>query len=187
VAKTGTQLDTSQFKKRLNSLLQSWSAREVCGAAKMLADQMLKFAIDSPIPRGRYAAGGGLAGSGTIDSDDKTWVKFGFNRVYAAFQDAPGLAGSYVLIPKKKRMLYIPLSDLGRKHVYGANPRLEGLVWGKDYVLTKRVTMAIKGYRSMKGPNHYFSETLRQRSAWFLHELGNTLKVMAKASLTGGG
>jgi hypothetical protein len=63
-------------------------------------------------------------------------VLIGSNLVYAEIQEYGG-----DIVPKKAKALFIPLSDKGRK---GG----EGLLFGIDFVYSKKVTIKPKGYFS---------------------------------------
>ncbi len=125
---------------------------------ELVADEILRRAITSPIPSDVRD----LARS--ADSiKRKDHVTFGFNTRYAAFQDAPGRSLPYTIVPRLKKVLYVPITRKGRTlHRRGNNPLDEGLEKGVDYFLTQKVVIPIKPYGSAIGPNHYFSETLKR-------------------------
>ena len=175
-----SSVDVRAFEKSLRALAREWDAPALAEEGKFLSMQMIKFAKNAPIPRGRYAEGGGLAGSDVVEvrsvqKGKGVSLRFGFNRIYAAFQDAGDRSGSITILPRRKKALFIPLSAAARKHVYGANPTDEGLKWGIDYVLAKKAVIPIKGYGSPVGPNRFFSGTLKAKSKWFIEELGRLL------------
>lgn len=160
-----SHVDDSEVRKGLQTLESRFSKESLSTRVSVpLAQQLLEFAIESPIPRDK----GTLAGSDSVQLNSANGeVTFGFNSVYAAFMDQPGKTGYVTIKPRRKKALYIPLSRKGEKHRFCHNPKDEGLEWGKDYVLKKSVRVPIRTYGSSKGPNHYFSETLKRREKWF--------------------
>lgn len=166
-------VDTGAVEAALLRAAERLSQPALTRLAVPIAHQMIEFAVDSPIPR----ASGLLADSSVVDAQpDRGVVEFGFNEVYAAFQDQPGKTGFVVVRPRVKKALYIPISRKGEKHRAGANPRTEGLEWGVDYVLRKEVKIPIKPYGSEKGPNHYLSETVRRKTKWFYETLARDVE-----------
>ena len=186
------QVDTSEFERKLRRLANRFGSKEVLNDLELIAQDLLKKAVDSPIPRDV----GTLAASGLVVKDtSRNRITFGFNRIYAAFQDAPNRRGQYTLRPKFKRWLYVPISQAGRRHRTGVNPESEGLIFGgfvrrvgggnrssnpaarggggaADYILAKEVVIPIRPYGSALGPNHYFSETIKRNRNKVLKDLG---------------
>lgn len=172
-----TELDMRGFERGLRDLAKRFDPRAITFELELVADELLRRAIDSPIPRDQ----GNLERSATVNRNvQRKEVVFGFNRVYAAFQDQPGRSGIVTVKPRRKKMLYIPISQRGRMHRYGNNPNNEGLIWGVDYVLKKSVDIRIKPYGSALGPNHYFSETLKKNVNFMLDALAKRLERLIK-------
>ena len=167
-------IDNAAFDRMIKQAAERFGVERATRKAHVLAQQLIEFAVESPVPVG-YT--GELQDSGVVESDARRGeVKFGFNKIYAAFQDQPNRYGAVEIRPRVKKMLYIPLNRKGAlTHAYGRNPREEGLVYGVDYVLRKKVRIPIKSYGSELGPNHYFSETISRRAQWFLNELAKAL------------
>lgn len=179
-------VDTRPLEKGIRKLQKVYSDEAIVDELELVADELIRRAIDSPIPSDQR----NLANSATVNRRVKQKeVIFGFNRQYAAFQDAPGRTSPYVVRPKRKKILYIPISQKGRLHREGNNPRLEGLERGKDYVLARKVTIPIKPYGSAVGPNHYFSETLKKNTDFALRALALRLQKRGEQALrqSGGG
>lgn len=167
------EIDTTGIEKGLTELMKRFGSKQVVNQMEVIADELLSRAEDSPIPSDTRQ----LALSATVHADDrKKEVVFGFNKVYAAFQDQPGRTGVVVIKPRRKKFLYVPLNQRGRKHRLGNKPSDEGLTWGVDYVLKKEVRIKIKGYGSALGPNHYFSETIKRNVNWALEALAKRLE-----------
>jgi len=175
--------------------LQKILGEDTLADMELVAEALLKKSIDSPIPSDTRA----LANSATSNVvKSRNTVIFGFNRVYAAFQDAPGRTTPWVIKPRRKLWLFVPLTQAGRKHRLGANPKNEGLVFGgffkrvggkkgrrngnipADYILAKQVIVPIKPYGSPIGPNHYFSETLKRNGDWALERLSKMISRRLK-------
>lgn len=183
-------VDTKKLEAGLKKLTKTFSPEVVLDEMELVAEALLKKAIDSPIPSDTRF----LANSATsIVEKNRKAVVFGFNRVYAAFQDAPGRSSPYIIKPRKKKWLYVPLTQAGRRHRLGANPQSEGLTFGgfvrrvkgtggggggggADYILAKEVVVPIKPYGSAIGPNHYFSETLKRNVNWSLEAISKRLE-----------
>lgn len=177
-----TEIDMSDFEKKLKELAKKFGGRALLNELEFIADELLGRAIDSPIPSDTRQ----LELSATVQMNaSKKEALFGFNKVYAAFQDQPGRSGQVVIKPRRKRVLYVPISQKGRKHRLGNRPQDEGLNWGVDYVLKKEVRIRIKPYGSALGPNHYFSETLKRNINWALEALAKRLARLMGGS--GGG
>ena len=152
--------DDSSFKLGMKALADRIEPSKMMIDLSLVAMELLGLSIRSPIPRDEGAL---AASAAVVKHAAKGEVVFGFNRVYAKFQDQPGKVGYVTIVPRHKKILYIPMTRAGKRHRYGANPRLEGLIRGIDYVLKEKVTIRIKSYRNPIGPNHYFSETLRRQ------------------------
>ncbi len=161
-------VDIAGFEKGILQLVKAMGDK--AGVTKdldLLAEEILRRAIDSPIPSDDRQ----LANSAsTFPEPNKTRVVFGFNRVYAAFQDAPGRTNAYIVRPRLKKILYIPISRKGRFHRRGLNPKNEGLVRGRDFVLAKKAVIPIKPYGSTTGPNHYFSQTIAKNKEFIFKQ-----------------
>jgi hypothetical protein len=166
------RIDASDFKRGIDSLKQKFSPEDVMSATRLVCEQILSEAVESPVPSDT----GLLENSATVTRTSQTEWSFGFNSTYAAFQDQPNVTGTgtVTVVPNPasgKKFLYVPISSRGRKdHYYGNNPKDEGLVRGVDYVLKRFVQIQIKSYGSSLGPNHYFSGTWRRWPATRVEE-----------------
>lgn len=181
-----TTVITKSLEKGIKKLQKVFTDDSIVDEVRLVAAELLRRAIDSPIPSDMRM----LANSDTINVNvKKKQVTFGFNREYAAFQDAPGRSAPYVITPKRKKALFVPLNQKGRQHREGNNPNLENLEWGKDYVLAKKVVIPIKPYGSATGPNHYFSETIKRNTNFALEALTLRLRKRGEEALRkeGGG
>jgi hypothetical protein len=154
-------VDTKDFKSGVWSMIKSIQPEEIL---LPVVNNILNDSIIANIPEEEC----NLLRSKLIEvskSDTKSVeYVFGFTKIYSYFQDQPKLSsGSRIIITPRadsgKKFLYIALSKQGRQHQRGANPKMEGLVWGRDYVLRHFVTIPVKSYRSTIGPNKYFSGT----------------------------
>ncbi len=161
-------IKTEEFTKKLRSLQSIWGLKALTKEAAIIAQELITKTIEAPIPTDT----GDLTGSGAVESDlGAGKVRFGFNKVYANFQDGDGRSVQ-VIRPKRKKVLYVPLTDKGRRrHRVGRNPRTEGLVFGEDYTLKKSVRVSIKPYGSPIGPNQYFTGTLSRNRDFFFEQL----------------
>lgn len=87
------RFNADAFLQSLDDLGKAWSPEKLQEKANQVARDLLKKAIDSPIPRDT----GALAASGTVVPGPKPGqVTFGFNMPYAVFQDT----GTVNLPPK---------------------------------------------------------------------------------------
>jgi len=162
-------IDDKDLREGLHTMFRQLSPEVVVDDVELVAEELIRRAIDSPIPSDRRF----LANSDVVVKR-KDHVTFGFNRIYAAFQDAPGRSTPYTIRPRTKKILYVPISPRGsRLHRRGNNPRDEGLVRGEDYVLMPRVVIPIKSYGSAVGPNHYFSETLKRNQEFVINTIAD--------------
>ncbi|UCG53553.1 MAG: hypothetical protein JSW58_08345 [Candidatus Latescibacterota bacterium] len=180
------EVDTSKFSKRLSKLAKKLTDKTgVLDDMEFLADELLARAENSPVPSDTRELARSAA---TVRNDDRKEVVFGFNKVYAAFQDQPEKkSGTIVIKPRRKKILYIPLTSKGRRyHMYGRDPNLEGLVYGRDYILLKEVRIPIKAYGSELGPNHYFSETIKRNINFVFETLAKMIGRRLKAQEGGG-
>lgn len=160
----------------LRNLKKEWSSEKILKEMSRIGDILLSRSVEAPVPTDT----GDLAGSSNKEVDkSKNQVTIGFNKVYAAFQDA-GKKSSQTIKPKKKKLLFIPLTQKGRKHVLGRNPRDEGLKSGVDYVMVKQVTIKTKPYGSPIGPNRYFSGTLQRNKDFVFEELARRMSKGAE-------
>lgn len=160
-------IEDEDLQKGFIALGRELSSEVTIEDSELVAHELIRRAIDSPIPSDTRA----LANSAAVVRG-RGEVRFGFNRRYAAFQDSPGRSSPWIIVPRVKKILYIPISSKGRRlHRRGNNPADEGLERGKDYVLRPRVVIPIKPYGSAIGPNHYFSETLRRNQDFIFESL----------------
>jgi len=170
-------VDISAYKGSLDELVRRWSREALTEEMAALAQYILRRSIEAPIPSGYTRQ---LEESGHVDKQpDQGVVYFGYNRRYAAFQDSghlPGVSQRIVTPNPPKKWLYIPLNRAGARHTLGANPKDEGLVRGRDYILAKRVVIPVKAYGSPVGPNKYFSQTFKDHVDWFWKQLGASLQ-----------
>lgn len=173
-------VNTLELEKGVKKLTKVFGSDAVVKDLDLIAEELLRRSIDSPIPSDQRNLANSAA---TFVDKRRKEVSFGFNRSYAAFQDAPGRTTPYIIRPKRKKILYIPLTQKGRLHRRGNNPKDEGLVRGKDYFLAKKVTIKIKAYGSAKGPNHYFSQTLEENTDFALKALALRLERRARKEL----
>ena len=158
-------IDDSSFRQGFRVLSKELSSEVTSGDAVLTAEEIIRRSIDSPIPSELRA----LANSAVVIKTREK-VTFGFNSRYAFFQDSPGRSVPWIIVPRVKKVLYIPISPKGRRlHRRGNNPDDEGLERGVDYVLRSKVVIPIKPYGSAIGPNHFFSETIR-RNVDFIFE-----------------
>ncbi len=175
-----SNIDITAYTKSLEALIERWTLPVITEEMAVLAQVILNRAIESPIPSDTRQ----LEESGQIDKDPKKGsITFGFNRLYAAFQDGghlPGVSERIIKPRPPKKFLYIPLNEAGKRHTLGANPKDEGLVRGRDYYLTKQVTIKMKPYGSELGPNRYFSKTFEDHIDWFFEQLGESLQADLK-------
>ena len=187
------EINTRSLEKGLRKLAEVYSADEVLKDMELIGQQLIKRAIEAPVPSDTR----GLANSGDVLVDKgRKEVVIGFNKSYAAFQDAPGKTTPHIIKPRRKKYLYVPTSQRGRKHRIGNNPKNEGLIFGgivrsvgggsrggsssgpqqkADYILAKEVIVPIKPYGSALGPNHYFSETMKRNVKFTLEALAKRL------------
>lgn len=170
-------VDITAYAKSLEVLIERWTLPVITDEMAALAQIILRHAIESPIPSDTRQ----LEESGQVEKDpQKGTVVFGFNRIYAAFQDSghlPGATERVVTPNPPKKFLFIPLTQKGRRHTVGANPKDEGLVRGEDYILAKKAVIPIKAYGSALGPNRYFSRTFETHVDWFFEQLGASLEA----------
>lgn len=157
-------VNTKSFERKFRKMIRGLSPKGAERGVYLTCRHLLNVAIRSPIPSDTRALANSDAINIRISGQTKLIATFGFNKAYAAFQDQPGKSGIVEVRPVRKKMLYVPISQRGRLHRLGNNPRNEGLVYGEDYVLKKVVRISIKPYGSPKGPNHYFSETLKRQT-----------------------
>jgi hypothetical protein len=195
-------VDTKKLENGMKKLQKAFGPDVVLREMGLIAEAILKKSIDSPIPSDTRF----LANSATsVVEKNRKAVVFGFNRAYAAFQDAPGRSAPHVIKPRKKKWLYVPITQAGRRHRLGANPKNEGLIFGgfvrrvkgtgggsggrdrADYILAKEVVIPIKSYGSAIGPNHYFSETVKRNVNWSLEALSKRIKARLKRNFKEGG
>lgn len=182
------EASTKQLEKGLKELERQFRTEDILDEMEVIGQELIKRSINAPIPSDTRL----LANSGdTVIDRNRKSVTFGFNQVYAAFQDAPGRTKPYIIRPKRKKWIYVPVSQAGRRHRLGANPRNEGLVFGgfidrtkgrgvnrggdADYILAKEVVVPVKRYGSEVGPNHYFSGTLSRNVDFALEALAARL------------
>lgn len=182
---------SNTMEKGIRDLRRLFDDDDILEEMEVIGEQIIKIAIDSPIPSDTRQ----LANSGTtvVDKPKKTII-FGFNRVYAAFQDAPNQTKPQVIRPRRKTWLYVPVSRRGKTHRLGNNPESEGLVFGgfvrrvvgggrrnrdndADYILAKEVVIPVKGYGSALGPNHYFSGTIARSADLMISSLARRLEA----------
>jgi len=162
-------IEDESIKEGMRVLSRGLSPEVTVDDMELVAEEIIRRAIDSPIPSDTRA----LAHSAVVVAG-KEKVTFGFSKIYAAFQDAPGQVAPHVIVPRVKKILYIPISVRGRRnHRYGNNPKDEGLVRGVDYVLSPRVTIPIKAYSLAIGPNHYFSETIKRNTEFIFEAISD--------------
>ena len=173
-----TGLDFSEVEKNLAKLLSVFSdnSKEVNEALSFTAEWVLGLAQNvAPVDQGTLGAS-----ANTVSRNNS--VEFGFNTRYAAVQDL-GFPGDKI-VPRKKKALYVPISDKGKRyHSYGGNPKSEGLTYGIDYVLLQRVNIQKKPYKSKKGPNKYFSETLNRNLDKIFEVCKDQLKIIMDKTL----
>jgi len=160
-----TEIKTKKILQQLDRLEKEFSAQMLSDVSQYAADWILGIAQEHA-PQGTNRsdsqAGGSLGASATSEKT-KDGVEFGFNMEYASVQDS-GFPGETIK-PRKAKSLYVPISDKGRRyHTLGKNPDEESLIYGIDYVYKKQVHVPNKAYGSKKGPNKYFSETLKRNS-----------------------
>lgn len=174
------EVDTKDLEKGLRKMAEAFGGESAVKEMDLVAEELLRRSIDSPVPSDTR----NLANSAsTFVSKSRKEITFGFNSKYAAFQDAPNRTAPYVIRPVRKKILYIPISQKGKLHRAGNNPKLEGLKRGVDYVLAKKAVIPIKSYGSVKGPNHYFSQTFRENSDFALRALALRLERKARKKL----
>jgi hypothetical protein len=161
-------IDAKEFTKKLRSLQSIWGLKSLTKEAAAVAQELITKTVEAPVPSDT----GELAGSGAVEANlSRGIVRFGFNKVYANFQDGDGRS-IQVIRPKRKRALYVPITEKGRRrHRIGRNPLNEGLVFNQDYTLKKSVRVSIKPYGSPIGPNQYFTGTLSRNRDFFFEQL----------------
>jgi len=176
-------MDTREFDRGIQKLIKQFSKEQVVAELEVLADQLLKKAIDAPIPSSTR----NLANSAAVNVYPKQGeVVFGFGAGYAAFQDQPERKGGVVVIkPRVKKFLFIPITAKAKKHRIGNNPANEGLEPEVDYVIRRSASIPIKPYGSALGPNHYFSQTLRDNGKWALAAFAKYLARKLQSSQRG--
>lgn len=167
------------WEQGLKKLRQVYSDANILKVGERLCWKLIRKAIVSPVPQDE----GTLRNSATVQPyPSQKRVDFGFNTIYAAFQDQPlKQRGIVTVTPVRKKCIYIPLTRAGKKNHYpGNNPQDEGLIPEVDYVLRRWAEIPIKPYGHYLGPNHYFSKTFRDaQQGWFLRELAETLGKQA--------
>ncbi len=161
-------IDNKKFKEDIKRLQKKWGTESLTKEAASIAEQLIAITIESPVPTDT----GELAGSAAVETDlGAGKVRFGFNKVYANFQDGDGRSVQFIR-PKRKKFLYVPITEKGRRrHRLGRNPKDEGLVFNLDYTLRKEVQVKTKPYGSPIGPNQYFTETLSRNGDFFFEQL----------------
>lgn len=109
-------VNLSKFLRSVSQINRRFNER-TAGPTKMastLAADWLEDA-ESRVP----FLDGDLKRSRRIENDDPNGVIFGFNSRYAAFQDSLDGSNQMVIRPKRKKLLYVPLTPRGRKgHLY---------------------------------------------------------------------
>ncbi len=108
--------DLKDWRRLMKDTRQRWSKKNITKRVLVgVAHFLLNASVKAPIPN----LDGNLAASRQVEvQKSRGVVKFGFNTAYAAFQDA-GKQTFQVVRPKRKRALYIPISERGRKmHQY---------------------------------------------------------------------
>ena len=160
-------IDNKKFKEDLKRLQKTWGPESLTKEAATIAEELIAITIEAPVPTDT----GELAGSAAVETDlGSGKVRFGFNKVYANFQDGDGRK-IQVIRPKRKRSLYVPLTQKGRRrHRLGRNPKNEGLKFNEDYTLAKEVRTTTKPYGSPIGPNQYFTGTLTRNRDFFFEQ-----------------
>lgn len=178
MAKT-VDVDTKNLQKGITKLLKDVeTGGRILFEMELIANEVLNRAIESPVPRDTSDL---ERSATTVIDKSKKEVVFGFNKVYAAFQDAPGRTAPYIIRPVRKKALFIPLTKRARLHRAGNDPAREGLQRDVDFVIRKQVTIPIKPYGSELGPNHYFSETLKRNVNFILESLATRIgRLMEK-------
>jgi len=168
------ELDMKEWNEGIKKLSKQFTGEAITFEMEVVANQVLKKAIDSPIPSGLRML---ELSATTVRNNSKLEVAFGFSKSYAAFQDQPGKSGSIQIKPRVKKALYIPLTRAGESHRYGLNPvTAEGLKPGVDFIIRRKALIRIKPYGSALGPNHYFSETLKRNVNFMLEALTKRLQ-----------
>lgn len=169
-------IDVKKFKDDLRRLQKKWGLESLTKEAASIAEQLISKTIESPIPTDT----GDLAGSGSVESNPtKGVVRFGFNKVYANFQDGDGRSEQVIRV-KRKKALYVPITPQGRtRHRLGRNPATEGLRFNIDYTLKKEVRVKTKSYGFFKGPNRYFTGTLSRNRDFFFEQLVISMERLA--------
>jgi len=161
-------IDNKKFKEDLKRLQKKWGVESLTKEAASIAEELIAMTIESPVPTDT----GDLAGSAAVETDlGAGKVRFGFNKVYANFQDGDGRS-IQVIRPKRKKFLYVPITEKGRRrHRLGRDPKTEGLELKIDYTLRKEVQVKTKKYGSPIGPNQYFTGTLSRNRDFFFEQL----------------
>lgn len=160
-------IDTKAFTKDLRRFQSIWGIKTLTKEAAAIAHELIAKTVENaPSDTGE------LRGSGDVESNlTKGIVRFGFNKVYANFQDGDGRS-IQVIRKKRKKALYIPITQKGRRgHRLGRNPKNEGLVFNVDYTLKNEVQVSTKPYGSPIGPNQYFTGTLSRNRDFFFEQL----------------
>ncbi len=170
MAKGGFRINikTEEFTKKLRELQSIWGLKALTKEAAIIAQELITKAVEAPVPTDT----GELAGTGAVESNlGSGIVRFGFNKVYANFQDGDGRRVQ-VIRKKRKKALYVPLTEKGRRrHRLGRNPRTEGLKFNVDFTLKREVRVTTKPYGTPIGPNQYFTGTLSRNRDFFFEQL----------------
>jgi hypothetical protein len=106
-------LNLKQFRGEIRGLGRRVSQRRT-RILKWLADRLLGFAVQKA-PRDT----GSLAGSEFVRQLSDGTIIFGFSAAYAVFQDGAGISFPVTIVPRRKKMLYVPLTRAGKlRHRY---------------------------------------------------------------------
>ena len=103
-------IDTKSFTKDIRRLQSIWGLESLTKEAAAVAEELIAKAVEkAPTTTGE------LAGSGAVETNRRRGiVRFGFNKVYANFQDGDGRS-IQVISRKRKKALFIPLNEKARR------------------------------------------------------------------------
>jgi hypothetical protein len=189
------EIDISSLEQGIARLRDRLGERFLVQTLDLVAEELLNLAIEViPTDQGTL----GRTGTTSVNLKKKE-VIFGFNSIYAAFQDAPGKKSGdkHIVKPVNKDWLFIPLTEKARRvHRPGNDPNNEGLLFGgfasqvgpgpggprperdnSDYVLAKKAIIPIKAYGSNVGPNNYFSGTLSRNKDFALSAIARGIRT----------
>jgi len=150
------------------------------GAESIIAEAILKVPVDM----------GELQQSTDIQRLSKGVYRFGFFKSYAKVMDQG--FNKKIIKPVKAKALFIPITRRGKRsgparggiRRLGASRASGGAIAGKDFIFRKSMKAPrMKAYGSRRGPNRYFSGTVKKMTSnkiKFLEKLARAFKQQLK-------